>query len=66
MVQKQLLINTKYRKLVIRFLMEKQKLFVFFLIVVFTFTIIGCSSGNRIGGSSKHCGCGMNKGMVGF
>jgi hypothetical protein len=46
--------------------MVKQKLFAIFLIVIFTFTIVGCSSGNRIGGSSKRCGCGINKGMVGY
>jgi hypothetical protein len=36
-----------------------------FLIV--SLVIASCSSGNRIsGGSSKKCGCGLNKGFVGY
>jgi uncharacterized membrane protein len=46
--------------------MEKQKLLSVLLIVVLTFVFASCSSGNRIGGTSKRCGCGMNKGMVGY
>ncbi len=25
-----------------------------------------CSAGNRMGGTSKKCGCGINKGFVGY
>jgi hypothetical protein len=46
--------------------MEKLKVISVFLMVVLTIAIAGCSSGNRIGGTSKRCGCGMNKGMVGY
>lgn len=36
-----------------------------FLIV--SLVIASCSSGNRMsGGSSKKCGCGLNKGFVGY
>ncbi|HKH62046.1 MAG TPA: hypothetical protein VKA49_14495 [Flavitalea sp.] len=38
-----------------------------FLSVVLSVIASGCSSGNRIsGGSSKKCGCGVNKGFVGY
>jgi len=46
--------------------MRKQSLV---LILWLTFAIIAissCSSGRGIGGTSKRCGCGMNKGMVGY
>jgi len=46
--------------------MVKQKLLLISLIVIFTLAITSCTSGNRIGGTSKRCGCGMNKGMVGY
>lgn len=37
------------------------------LIVLFsTIVLTGCSSGRGIGGSSKKCGCGINKGMSGY
>ncbi len=39
------------------------------LIILLTFvTIVGasCNSSHQIGGSSKKCGCGLNKGMVGY
>jgi hypothetical protein len=37
-------------------------LLLFFSSIVF----FGCSSGRGIGGSSKKCGCGINKGMTGY
>jgi hypothetical protein len=36
------------------------------LLTVLSLSMIACSSGNQIGGSSKNCGCGANKGMVGY
>ncbi|MBS1669043.1 MAG: hypothetical protein JST58_16830 [Bacteroidetes bacterium] len=46
--------------------MEKSKSLFLFLIALFTIAMMSCSSGNKIGGSSKNCGCGLNKGMVGY
>jgi len=43
---------------------QVQTLILWFLVI--SLALAGCSSGNRIGGTSKHCGCGMNKGMVGY
>jgi len=37
-----------------------------FLLFMITIVITSCTSNNRIGGSSKKCGCGLNKGMVGY
>jgi hypothetical protein len=37
-----------------------------FLLIMITIVSASCSSSNRIGGSSKKCGCGLNKGMVGY
>lgn len=35
--------------------------------LIISLVIASCSSGNRIsGGSSKKCGCGLNKGFVGY
>jgi hypothetical protein len=38
------------------------------IFVLLMISIVGasCSSSNHIGGSSKKCGCGLNKGMVGY
>jgi hypothetical protein len=38
-------------------------IFVFLMI-----SIVGasCTSSNHMGGTSKKCGCGLNKGMVGY
>jgi len=46
--------------------MKKPILVLFGCIIVISVLLAGCSSGNRIGGTSKKCGCGMNKGMVGY
>lgn len=37
-------------------------------VIVLSLILTSCSSGNRIagGGSSKKCGCGLNKGFVGY
>jgi len=37
-----------------------------FLLFMITIVSASCSSNNQIGGSSKKCGCGVNKGMVGY
>jgi hypothetical protein len=42
-----------------------------FALLIFALLMISiagasCSSGNQIGGSSKNCGCGLHKGMVGY
>ncbi len=37
-----------------------------FLFLFVSIVVSSCSSGNHIGGTSKRCGCGMNKGMVGY
>ncbi len=36
------------------------------LLLIISLVIASCSSGNRIGGSSKKCGCGLNRGFVGY
>jgi hypothetical protein len=36
------------------------------LLFFVTLVISSCNSSRRIGGSSKNCGCGSNKGMVGY
>jgi hypothetical protein len=46
--------------------MNKLTLFFIFLVLFGSIVFTSCSSGNRIGGTSKRCGCGMNKGMVGY
>jgi uncharacterized membrane protein len=37
-----------------------------FLVLLLSLIMASCSSGNRMGGSSKKCGCGMNRGYVGY
>jgi hypothetical protein len=40
---------------------------VIFLLLFLAFVFYSCSSGNRIsGGTSKKCGCGLNRGFVGY
>ncbi len=36
------------------------------VLLIISLVMASCSSGNRIGGSSKKCGCGLNKGFVGY
>jgi predicted small secreted protein len=46
--------------------MNKLTLLLIFFILSVSVAVSGCSSGKGIGGTSKRCGCGMNKGMVGY
>jgi len=46
--------------------MRKRNLVLILWLIFLTTTIVSCSSGRGIGGSSKRCGCGVNKGMVGY
>lgn len=47
--------------------MKKVSYSVIFLLLIISLVISSCSSGNRIsGGSSKKCGCGLNRGYVGY
>jgi hypothetical protein len=46
--------------------MKKLNPLLIFLLFMITIVTASCNSGNRIGGSSKKCGCGVNKGMVGY
>lgn len=39
---------------------------VLLLLLVISTIFVACSSGNRMGGTSKKCGCGLNKGFVGY
>ena len=36
------------------------------LLTFVTYLAVSCSTGNRMGGTSKKCGCGTNKGFVGY
>lgn len=36
------------------------------LLLLMSIIFVSCASGNRIGGTSKKCGCGLNRGMVGY
>ena len=46
--------------------MKKRTTLFIVLFVLISVVMLSCSSGNKIGGSSKRCGCGVNKGMVGY
>jgi hypothetical protein len=37
-----------------------------YLLLFVSVVAASCSTGNRIGGTSKKCGCGLNKGYVGY
>jgi hypothetical protein len=37
-----------------------------YLLLIVSVIAAGCSTGNRMGGTSKKCGCGLNKGFVGY
>jgi hypothetical protein len=40
---------------------------VILLLIFLAFVLYSCSAGNRMyGGSSKKCGCGVNRGYVGY
>lgn len=34
--------------------------------IVISIIFAACAGGNRMGGTSKKCGCGLNKGFVGY
>jgi hypothetical protein len=36
------------------------------LLIIVTIAFTSCSSGGRMGSSKKGCGCGLNKGFVGY
>jgi hypothetical protein len=45
----------------------KMKISKSLLALFFTFCLLtACASGNKMGGSSKGCGCATKKGMVGY
>jgi len=46
--------------------MKTTKAVLILLVLFSTIACTGCSSQHEIGGSSKKCGCGINKGMVGY
>jgi hypothetical protein len=46
--------------------MKKRYPVILILLILITLMETACSSGNRIGGTSKKCGCGTTKGMVGY
>lgn len=55
-----------FSKLVQRIPVKKTNKPLLYLFIMITLVVAGCSSSNHIGGSSKKCGCGLNKGMVGY
>jgi len=46
--------------------MKKIKYQLVLLAIVLSLVVTACSSGNKMGGTSKKCGCGLNKGYVGY
>ena len=46
--------------------MKTTRLVLILLLIFSSIVFFGCSSGRGIGGSSKKCGCGINKGMTGY
>lgn len=46
--------------------MKSTKLVLILLVIFSSIVIVGCSSERGVGGSSKKCGCGINKGMSGY
>jgi hypothetical protein len=46
--------------------MKKIKYQLVLLAIVLSVLMTACSSGRGMGGSSKKCGCGLNKGFVGY
>ncbi|RZS71613.1 hypothetical protein EV199_3519 [Pseudobacter ginsenosidimutans] len=43
-----------------------KKPMIFLLLIVISLVAVSCSAGNKMGGSSKKCGCGLNRGFVGY
>jgi len=46
--------------------MKTIKAILILLVLFSTIALTSCSSGRGMGGSSKKCGCGINKGMSGY
>lgn len=46
--------------------MKTTKALLILLVLFSTIVLVSCSSGRGVGGSSKKCGCGINKGMSGY
>lgn len=46
--------------------MKSTKLVLILFVIFSSIVIAGCSSERGVGGSSKKCGCGINKGMSGY
>jgi len=46
--------------------MKKVSYRLIYLLFCISIITASCSAGNRIGGSSQKCGCGLNKGFVGY
>jgi len=46
--------------------MKTTKAVLILLVLFSTIVSAGCSAQHGIGGSSKKCGCGFTKGMVGY
>ncbi len=46
--------------------MKTTKAILILLVLFSTIALVSCSSGRGVGGSSKKCGCGINKGMSGY
>ena len=46
--------------------MKKVNRRLIFLLFFIPFIAAACSTGSHIGGTSKKCGCGVNKGFVGY
>lgn len=46
--------------------MKKIKYQLVLLVIVVSLVMTACSSAKSMGGSSKKCGCGLNKGFVGY
>lgn len=46
--------------------MKKISMQFIYLLIFISVVAASCSAGNRMSGSSKKCGCGLNKGFVGY
>ena len=46
--------------------MKKINIQLALLLIVFSIIFAACSTGSKGYGSSKRCGCGVNKGYVGY
>lgn len=46
--------------------MKKLNFQLIFLLIFISLVAASCSSGKGMGGSSKKCGCGLNRGFVGY